>query len=168
MGVVELAAVAHDDAPAAVGQKQSLVRVEHDRIAPPDAPQDFAAVVAEHEEPAVRSVDVIPQLVLRGDVRQRVQRINHAGVGRARRSDQQPRLKSGSAILLDLPHQACGVHLQVLVHGDVAYGRFAHAGYAQRAEHRFVRLIRHIDHGAIKVLRRQCIARRHDTGEIGR
>ena len=63
--------VAGEQAAGAVGQEQSLVRVERDGVGALDAGQRGPAALGELEEPAVRGIDVEPQALIAGQVRDR-------------------------------------------------------------------------------------------------
>ena len=75
--------VAHEQRAGAVGKEHALVRIERQRVGAGQAFERVAQVVAEREKCAVGAVDVVPQALARAEVRDLVERIDRAGVGRA-------------------------------------------------------------------------------------
>lgn len=60
VGAAQRLAVARQDGAGAVGEEQSLVRIEHDRIRPLDPPHRPFPLFGQQEETAVGGVDVQP------------------------------------------------------------------------------------------------------------
>ena len=108
-------AVAGQQAAGAVGEEQPLVRVEGDGVRALDAGERNAAARGQLEEAAVRRVDVQPELLLRRDRRDVVERIDRTCADGACTRDDEERSFATRPVANDLRAQRIDVHAQVRV-----------------------------------------------------
>jgi hypothetical protein len=120
MGRAQLLALAHQQAPGAVGEEHPLVRIEGERVGPLDAVQARLPFLAQHERAPVGGVDVQPQLARGAQIGERPQRIDGAGVGGAGRGDHQERRLAARPILVDGGGERLGPQPEALVDLDEA------------------------------------------------
>ena len=83
MGAAQRLAVADEQRAGPVGQEEPLVRVEDDRVRALDPREGRRPSAGEEEEPAVGRVDVEPEPLARGEIRERRQVVDRARVRRA-------------------------------------------------------------------------------------
>ena len=161
--------VAHQHDARAPGEEQTLVRVEDDPVRPLDAPHDVPAVLGQEEEAAVRRVDVEPAALALGDRRDGVERIDRAGVRRAGRGEDQPRLQTPTAVGGDGFFQRLGAHAEALVDRDGADLRLPQAGDVEGLLEAVMRLAGQVDDrgGVVGGLEAMGIAGRGDRRQAG-
>ena len=143
------------------------MRIERHRIGALDAGEDLAAARGKHEEAAVGAVDVEPQALARGEVGERRQRVDGAGVHRAGGGDQHERLQPAGTVLADrrLDHLRRQPEARVAWQRPHVLGR--QPGQHRRLLQRVVHLVGAVD-GAAQEIRRQLLAPRHDERrEVG-
>src|SRR5690606_7419330 len=97
----------------AVGHEQALVRVEGDGVGVLDAGECGAAAFGELEAAAVGGVDVVPEVLVAGEVGQGRQRVDGAGAGGAGGAGQEEGAQAGGAVGGDEAGGGVGVHAQV-------------------------------------------------------
>ena len=123
--------VAADDDAGAVGQEQSLVRIQHDRVRALDPLVSSAAVLREQEEAAVRRVHVEPAALPFGHPADRVERIHRPGVHGPGGGEHEPRTEPRGPVGGDGRSQRVGAHAVALVHRHVAERRLPKPGDAE-------------------------------------
>jgi hypothetical protein len=99
------------------------VRVQRDRVRALDASKCLLAPHRQLEEPAVRRVDVVPQVFLCGDVGDGVERIHHAGVDGSGRCHDKEWSVAAPPVIGYGGTQCVWIHPQPGVAGDDAYRR---------------------------------------------
>ncbi len=87
MRAAERRRVPDDQRADAVWEKETLVRIEHDRVGALDPAERAPPGLRQQEKPAVRRVDVQTEALSRGELRQRLEIVDRARVRRARARD---------------------------------------------------------------------------------
>ena len=109
--VAQVFGAAHQRAAGVDRDAQPLVRVEGQRVGALHAAVAGGQRRVEHPEGAVGPVDVEPQPLGGGDLGERVERIDRAGVHGSRRAHQQRRRRAGGAVGRDRASQRVRVEM---------------------------------------------------------
>ena len=150
-------------APVAIRQKQPLVRVERDRVGALDAGEPAAAPLGQKKESAVGAVRVKPELLLAGDVREGLEVVDRARVGRAGIADHGKGLESRSPIRRDRFGQCVDRDSKLGVRGDLSHVLCRESGEHRGLLDRMMGLVGDVDRAGEEVLR-QAVAPGRDQG----
>ena len=110
--------IAHVIERAVEGGAEPFVRIEHERIGALDALPHRAHLRQNHRRAGHRRVDMQPEAVGAGDVRDRRDRIDRGGRGRAHRRDDRAGLSARGDIVPDRRFERVRAHGESLVHRD--------------------------------------------------
>ena len=103
------------------------------------------ATPREHEKPAIRGIDVEPEILPLAQIRQCLDVVHRTGVGRAGIGDHEERRHAGRAILGNLALERLDLHAIPIVARDLANVAGREAGQHRRFLDRVVCLVRRID-----------------------
>ncbi len=146
--------ITHEQRSVAVREKQPLVRIEHDRVGPLDAPHGLLPSLREHEEAAVRRVDMQPQSLGFGHVGGATQIVDGPRVRGACAGHEHEGLQSTLPVFGDAPPQVVEANLIGLIGGDLPYVILRKTRQDRRLPNGVVGLVRRVDRSGQKVVRK--------------
>ena len=156
--------LAHQQRAALDRLVEPLVRIERDRVGRLDPAQRRTSALGQRREAAVGGVDVQPHAVLAADLGELAQRIDRAGVGRARGDAREQRRAAGRDVGLDRARERRRRQPQVLPAGQDAQLVGPEAEQPRRAGDRRVRLVGRVGDDA--VAHRPCSASRAHASAV--
>ena len=114
-------AIGHPQHVAVEVREQPLVRVERVAIGALGAALAVAVLLAEHRRAGPGGVDVVPEAVLAGDVRDGRDRVDGAGAGRADGARDDRGMQAVGAVLLDRARERLGPQRERVVDVELAH-----------------------------------------------
>jgi len=159
--------VAHQQRAVAVGQEQSLVRIEGHRVGAGEAREERAQLGARVEEGAVGPVHVVPEPLLGADVGDGAHRVHGARVHRARRRHREEGTQARRPVGGDGRAERVGPHPVRGVDGDLAHPVGEDARQPRGLRDAQVHLTGDVQHALAQGLPQQPLAGADHGAEVG-
>ncbi len=163
MRAAERLRVADEHRAGAERKEERLVRIEDERVRFFDAAQRGAAALGEHEERAVRAVDVEPQLLFTRHACELGQIIDRTGGGRAGAAGDEERRPAVASIARDRFFERVDADAELRVDGELADVGVRKAGEVRGFLKGVMDLVRAVERAAQKIIGQHRFARGDDA-----